>query len=481
MDSVDVLDAVGSNIVVCSRAGDLLRILPRLNEDINEEWLADKSRHAPIDGLKNQRLTVPLLRPSRESALQQCDWEDALIIISNSISNISERPNRLKAIVGPMTDAETMVAIKDFFNSLGSEELYFHVDSSIDPSCIPNNTDFRANYLFNTTIAGLEEGVDFVLLIGTNPRFEAPMVNSRIRKLWKANQINDIASVGPKDLDLLYDYEWLGDSTDSLTAIVDGKSPISKKLQNAKRPIVVLGQQIVKGDQESNAYELAKQISEKYDAEFNVLHANASAVAAMDLGFKPSSRLQIDANDGQNLLWLFGVDDDKLEIPKNYFTIYQGHNGDECVNRVADVVLPGSAYTEKQAIYCNLEGRIQQTLKAISPPVMGREDWKIVRACSELVNRTLPYDNLIQLRERMAQLSPALAKPTSTSLELPIKPVHLDAKVDRQSVKLNTKLTELVDYFQTCSISRSSATMAKCVVSIQKEIEKRRARAAAEK
>lgn len=318
------MDAVGSNIVVCSRAGDLLRILPRLNEDINEEWLADKSRHAPIDGLKNQRLTVPLLRPSRESALQQCDWEDALIIISNSISNIAERPNNLKAIVGPMTDAETMVAIKDLFNSLGSEELYFHVDSSIDPSIIPTNTDFRANYLFNTTIAGLEDGVDFVLLIGTNPRFEAPMLNTRIRKLWKANILSDIVSVGPKDLDLLYDYQWLGDNTSSLYQILDGKSPINEKLKNAKRPIIILGQQILKGDQESNAYDLAQKISQRFNAEFNVLHSNASAVAAMDLGFKPSFQLKINENDGQNLLWLFGVDDDKIEIPKNYFTIYQG-------------------------------------------------------------------------------------------------------------------------------------------------------------
>jgi len=477
IDSIDVLDAVGSNIVVCSRAGDLLRILPRLNEDINEEWLADKSRHAPIDGLKNQRLTVPMLRPSRESSLQAIDWEDALIIISNSISNIAERPKKLKAIVGPMCDAETMVATKDLFNSLGSEELYFHVDSSIDPSIIPTNTDFRSNYLFNTTIAGLEDGVDFILLIGTNPRYEAPMLNTRIRKLWKANILDNIASVGPKDLDLLYDYEWLGDNTNNLAQILDGKSSICKKLENAKRPIVILGQQILKQDQESNAYELAQQICQKYNAEFNVLHSNASTVAAMDLGFKPSTKLQLDENDGPNLLWLFGVDDDKLVIPKNYFTIYQGHNGDEGVNRVADVVLPGSAFTEKQAIYCNLEGRVQQTLKAISPPVMGREDWKIIRACSELVNRTLPYDNLIQLRERMSQLSPALAKPSSTTITPAIKPVNIESiNKNRNSVKIDTKLKELVDYYQTCSISKSSTTMAKCVVSIQKELEKRKSK-----
>lgn len=173
IDSIDVLDAVGSNTVVCSRAGDLMRILPRLNEDVNEEWLADKSRHAPVDGLKNQRLTVPLVRPSRSSALQQCDWEDGLIIVSNAINSIAaQTPNNLAAIVGPMTDAETMAAIKDLFNALGSENLYFHVDSSLDASAIPSgkHLDFRGNYLFNTTIAGIEDDVDFVLLIGANPR-----------------------------------------------------------------------------------------------------------------------------------------------------------------------------------------------------------------------------------------------------------------------------------------------------------------------
>lgn len=174
IDSVDVMDAVGSNVVVCSRSGDLMRILPRLNEDVNEEWLADKSRHAPIDGLKNQRLTVPLVRPSRTSPLQQCDWEDGLIIVSNAIASVAgHNPANLSAIVGPMVDAETMVAIKDLFNSLGSENLFFHVDSSLDSTAIPSGKylDFRSNYLFNTTIAGLEDDVDFVLLVGSNPRY----------------------------------------------------------------------------------------------------------------------------------------------------------------------------------------------------------------------------------------------------------------------------------------------------------------------
>jgi NADH dehydrogenase (ubiquinone) Fe-S protein 1 len=173
MDSVDVMDAVGSNTVVCSRAGDLLRILPRMNEDVNEEWLGDKARHAPIDGLKNQRLTVPLVRPSRSSPLQQCDWEDGLIIVSNAITSVAgHNPSNLTAVIGPMVDAETMVAIKDLFNSLGSENLFFHVDSALDATAIPTgkHLDFRSNYLFNTTIAGLEEDVDFVLLVGSNPR-----------------------------------------------------------------------------------------------------------------------------------------------------------------------------------------------------------------------------------------------------------------------------------------------------------------------
>jgi NADH dehydrogenase (ubiquinone) Fe-S protein 1 len=295
--------------------------------------------------------------------------------------------------------------------------------------------------------------------------------------MWRANLLSNIASIGPKDLDLLYDYDWAGDSTQVLTDLLKGKGELADRLKAAKKPIVILGQQVLKGGESSNAYELTQSVCDKYKAQLNVLHSNASQVAAMDLGFRPSSEFVPADSDDQKLLWLFGVDDTQLTIPNNTFTIYTGHNGDAGVEK-ADVVLPGAAFTEKQAIYANLEGRAQQTLKAITPPVQAREDWKIIRACSELVNRTLPYDNLSSIRQRMFELSPNLAEPSYVRLHPAIDAVR-DGKAATNvgsSVKLNTKLKHLVDYYQTDSISRSSPTMAKCIVTVQKELDKRAAK-----
>jgi NADH dehydrogenase (ubiquinone) Fe-S protein 1 len=320
------MDAVGSNIVICQRSGDLLRIIPRIHEDINEEWLADKSRHAPVDGLKRQRLTTPLLRPSSDSHLQECDWEDALISVAQAINHVE--PNRISAIVGPHTDAETMVAVKDLLNLIGSENVFVHIDSDIDPTSGPksDDLDFRSNYLFNTGIANIEN-CDFVLLVGTNPRLEAPLLNARIRKSWRNNWINNIALIGPKDLDLLYDYEWLGDDVSALKSIADGNNAINKIMSSAKNPIIIVGQQILsQNNQHSNAYDLVKYISQKFGTQLNVLHSNASQVAAFDLGFRPDSQLRLDDNGEPAVIWLFGVDDSRITIPKNCFLIYQVFN-----------------------------------------------------------------------------------------------------------------------------------------------------------
>jgi NADH dehydrogenase (ubiquinone) Fe-S protein 1 len=316
------MDAVGSNIVICQRSGDLLRIIPRIHEEINEEWLADKSRYAPVDGLKRQRLTVPLLRPSSDSHLQECDWEDALIAVSQAITHCN--PSRVVSIVGPHTDAETMVSIKDFLNLIGSENIFVNIDSQLDFSAMPKSKDidFRHNYLFNTGIANTENS-DFVLLVATNPRFEAPLLNARIRKAWRENWLNDIALIGPKQLDLLYNYEWLGDDVNILHAIAAGKHPIVSKIENSKNPMIILGQQVIRGNQLSNAYDLVKYISQKYKIQFNLLHSNASQVAAFDLGLKPASELILDDNGEPAVIWLFGVDDDNLNIPKNCFVIFQ--------------------------------------------------------------------------------------------------------------------------------------------------------------
>lgn len=475
IDSIDVMDAVGSNISVCTRAGDLLRILPRVHEDINEEWLSDKSRFAPVDGLKNQRLTVPLLRPSRGSPLQQCDWEDALLTVGQAINHVT--PHRIEAIVGPFVDAETLVAIRDLLHSIGSENLYVHMDSTLDATCSPasQDLDFRSNYLFHTTIAELEDGgVDLVLLVGTNPRYEAPLLNSRIRKCWRNNLIDDIAVIGEKDLKLLYEYEYLGDSVSTLKQLADEKHAFVEKIRKARRPILILGQQVLKGSQESDVYSVAREASEKLGLEFNILHANASQVAAFDLGFKPSNERVVDNRDEPSLLWLIGVDDPSLKVPDNCLVVYQGHNGDVGASR-ADVILPGAAFTEKQGTFVNMEGRVQQTLAAITPPVMARDDWKIIRASSELANHTLPYDNLIEVRERMRELAPHLVVGFAKQMEKPtLRSPRLESRgTTGKSAPLLPKLKFLQDFWQTDPISRSSPTMAKCVTAVSKEYTRR--------
>lgn len=211
------------------------------------------------------------------------------------------------------------------FFSLDSDGLYAHVDGKFDKSTIPKSADldFRRNYLFNTGIAALEEA-DFVLIVGSNIRYEAPLVNARIRKAWKESALDDIALVGPKNLDLLYDYSWAGDDVNTLTQILSGTHPITAKLKAAKKPVVILGQQILKSNgTESNALDLAKDIAAKYNADFNVLHSSAAQVAAYDLGFRPSSELAVQDNNQPALLWLIGVDDAELKIPKNCFVVYQ--------------------------------------------------------------------------------------------------------------------------------------------------------------
>lgn len=480
-DSIDVFDAVGSNIVVCQRANDLLRILPRPNDDVNEEWLADKSRHAAVDGLKTQRLTAPMIRPSKSEKLVPALWEDTLVKLADSFIQSARNPRGLEAIIGPMVDLETMVSIKDLFNRFDSDNIFIHYDSDIDSSVIPKSSDldFRSNYIFNSKISGLEyDEIDLLLIIGSNPRFEAPMVNARIRKSWRTHQLNRICVIGPKDMDLLYEYQHLGDSVKDIEAILNGKSLISKELEKCKNPAIILGQQILRSNEQStpgSLYQLVRALADKYKAQFNVLTGSASHNAALDLGIKPSSERELSNDSRQpSLTWLFGVDDEKLPLNKNNFIIYQGHNGDIGASG-SDLVLPGTAYTEKQATYVNMEGRVQQTLSAISPTPMVREDWRIVRALSDLVGKPLPYDSLPELRERITDLAPHLARHSfirvePTTIKDPRRKITMENNIQKLPSRLIPKLTNMSDYYQTDAISRNSKTMASCVDAIVKGI-----------
>ncbi|KAJ9584415.1 hypothetical protein L9F63_021235, partial [Diploptera punctata] len=378
-ESVDVLDAIGSNIVVSTRTGEVLRILPRVNEEINEEWLSDKARFA-CDGLKRQRLITPMLK-NQSGELAAVEWEDALIAVAKAIKAAG---SNVAGIAGGLADLEALVSLKDLLNKLGSESLCTEHTFPLDGS----GTDIRSSYLLNTTIAGIEEA-DLVLLVGTNPRFEAPLVNSRIRKSYLHNDL-EVALIGP-EVNLTYEYEHLGDSADILRQLSEGQHPFSKKWATAKHPVLILGSDQLERPDGAAILSLAQKIARVASAKtgdgswkvLNLLHRAASQVAALDLGYKMG--VSDIRNSPPKVLYLLGADEGTItreDLPGDAFIIYQGHHGDAGA-AIADVILPGAAYTEKQASYVNTEGRAQQTLVAVTPPGLAREDWKIIRALSE--------------------------------------------------------------------------------------------------
>ncbi|XP_066262320.1 NADH-ubiquinone oxidoreductase 75 kDa subunit, mitochondrial [Euwallacea similis] len=466
IDSIDVLDAVGSNIVVSSRTGEVMRIMPRVNEEINEEWIADKSRFS-YDGLKRQRLVTPMLRDNN-GELKPVDWEAALLTVAKQIKNAG---SSIGAVAGGLADAEVLVAVKDFLNRLGSEALCTEHTFPMDGS----GTDLRSSYLLNNGIAGAEEA-DFVLLVGTNPRFEAPLLNSRLRKAYVHNEL-DVALIGPK-VDLRYKYTHLGDSPSILQQLIGGQHEISKKLQSAKKPLIIVGSEVLERPDGSAILAAAQKLSASTKPQeedwkvLNILHKVASQVAALDIGYSPGVDKIRELNP--KVLFLLGADDgaiDKSDLSNDTFVIYLGHHGDHGAS-VADAILPGAAYTEKQATYVNTEGRAQQTLAAVTPPGRARDDWKIVRALSEIVGAKVPYDNLNEIRGRLEQVAPHLIRygeAENANFFKQAQELAKSVKTQLDSIPFDVKLKELSDYFMTDSISRASPTMAKCVQAVLKQ------------
>ncbi|XP_028401079.1 NADH-ubiquinone oxidoreductase 75 kDa subunit, mitochondrial-like [Dendronephthya gigantea] len=458
-ESIDVLDAVGSNIVVSTRSGEVMRILPRMNEDINEEWISDKTRFA-YDGLKRQRLTTPMVKDDSGN-LTSCTWEDALLAVAQKLQVV--QGDEMGAVVGGLADAESLVALKDLFNRYDSEALfteeYFPMDGA--------GTDFRSSYIMNTTISGIEEA-DAVVVIGSNPRYEAPLINSRIRKAWLHNDLQ-VAVVGPQ-LDLTYTYEHLGESPRSLEDIINGKHPFSKVLSNAKRPMVIVGSSILQRQDGASIYDLVFSLANKLKASqhvssdwrtLNIMHRMASQVAALDVGYKP----QLDLSSSLKFLYLLGADIGTVNtdrLPKDCFVVYQGHHGDHGAH-MADVILPAAAYTEKVATYVNTEGRAQQTRRAVSPPGLARDDWKIIRALSEICGDPLPYDTLNDMRSRMTEVAPNLTRYGDVEEANYFSLTKELLKGNKPSDKaLIPPILNLEDFYMTDPISRASQTMAKC-------------------
>lgn len=449
VDSVDVLDAVGCNIRIDARGPEVLRILPRLNEDVNEEWLGDKSRFA-LDGLRRRRLDRPWVR--RGGKLVEATWSDAFAAIAEKLRGKSG--DRIGAVAGDLCDAESMLALKDLMGALGSTNLDCRQDGA------HLNATRRDFYCFNSSINGIDDA-DAILLVGTNPRREAPVLNARIRKRWLHASI-PIGLIGG-EADLTYRVQALGNNPTALNADV---------FHDAKKPMIIVGQASLARPDGAAVLAAAWRLAASVGAltpewhGFNVLHTAAARVGALDLGFVPGPHgkaLTQMLNGGVDVLWLLGADEfDTSQIGANTFVVYQGHHGDAGAAR-ADIILPGAAYTEKSGTYVNTEGRVQRGLRAVYPPGDAREDWTILRAFSDVVGHRLPYDTLDALRKRMEQVNPVFGRvgflPRFGAAD------QTGPAGDPAALSDAPFEPAVLNYYQTDPISRASATMAACTSS----------------
>jgi NADH-quinone oxidoreductase subunit G len=451
-ESVDVLDAVGSNIRVDARGPRILRVLPRLNEAVNEEWISDKTRFA-VDGLVHRRLDRPYIR--RGGRLVEAEWREALDLVADRLK--STPGERIAAIAGDLCDAESMYALKALLVGLGATSLDCRQDGTkLDSAC-------RAGYLFNTMIAGIEKA-DICLLIGANPRWEAPIVNARLRKRYLQGGF-EAAAIGPL-LDLTFPVEMLGTGGDTLARL--DEHDFAQRMGGAKAPMLVLGQGALARPDGAQLLAVARRMAEQFGMirdgwnGFNVLHRAASRVAGLDLGFLPEAGGRDVAGiiggcraGDIEVLYLLGADEVELGGEGSAFVIYQGHHGDRGAAR-ADVVLPGAAYTEKDGTYVSTEGRVQLGRRAVFPPGDAREDWAILRALSGGLGKPLPFDSLAELRRQMRAAYPLLGRIDE------VIPAEWDAFGTIGPVDPAPFVYPIDDFYRTDPISRASPTMAEC-------------------
>ncbi|KAI9099507.1 hypothetical protein DFS34DRAFT_617795 [Phlyctochytrium arcticum] len=454
-ESIDVTDAVGSNIRIDSRGLEVMRVVPRLNDDVNEEWISDKTRFA-YDGLKRQRLTTPMIRKGDDFV--PATWNEALTKIGDAMSAV--KGEEMVAIAGQLADAESLVALKDIFNRKGSENL--RLDGSHMDKLDSTVTDIRSNYLLNSSISGIEEA-DALLLVGTNPRHEAPIVNTRIRKAYLNNNL-DVGLVGAAP-DLNYEYDHIGEDVASLEKIASGSHPFAAKLKNAKKPLIIVGSGVFERPDATailgSVASLVKSLGAKDHSQiYNVLQRAAGTTAALDIGFTSAASGTTSPTKGRFIYLLNADNIGAKDIPQDAFVVYQGHHGDNGAY-YADVILPGAAYTEKAATYVNTEGRAQTTRAAVAPVAGAREDWKILRALSEVAGVTLPYDDIHEMRHRMQEVSPSL---THYDVVEPSVFANLGLDILAKSKKSASGVLDLPikDFYMTDPISRASVTMAKC-------------------
>jgi NADH-quinone oxidoreductase subunit G len=458
------MDAIGSNIRVDSRGREVMRILPRVNDAVNEEWISDKTRHV-WDGLKSQRLDRPYVR--RKGKLQAATWEEAFAAVARAVK-ASGMGNRVGAIAGDLAAVEDMYALKALMTALGSGMTDVRPPmSGIDPS-MP-----RSAYLFNPGIAGIEEA-DAILIVGSNPRKEAAVLNARIRKAWRQKG-TPIAVIG-EHADLTYAYDYLGDDLSVLATVAAGEG-FGEKLRAAKKPLVIVGEAAVSHGAAWNkqigrdVIALASRIATMGDVAegwngYAMLHSAAARVGGIDIGFVPHaggvcSADQIKAaGEGKlDVLFLLGADEYDTKAMGKAFVVYVGTHGDAGAHR-ADVILPAAAYTEKSGTYVNTEGRVQIAQRAIFPPGEAKEDWAIFRALSAVLGMALPFNSLRGLRQAMYAEFPHLAQVDE------IVPAGIDgvrALAEREIKTDAAKLrSNIGDFYLTNPIARASAIMAEC-------------------
>ncbi|WP_454849030.1 NADH-quinone oxidoreductase subunit NuoG [Rhizobium binxianense] len=453
-ESIDVMDALGSAIRVDTRGREVMRILPRVNDQINEEWISDKSRFI-WDGLKTQRLDRPYVR--KDGRLQPATWGEAFGAVKAAVS--ATTGDKIGAIAGDLASVEEMYALSELVKSLGSENLDCRQDgTALDPSL------GRASYLFNPTIQGIEEA-DALLIVGANPRFEAAVLNARIRKRWRRGNF-PIGVIGEGG-ELRYDYEYLGAGPDTLTDLVNGNHAFAEVLTKAAKPMILIGQgALARADGAAvlaAAATLAGNVGAVADGwnGFAVLHTAASRVGGLDLGFVPGAR-GVNAAEmlaSMDVLFLLGADELDFTARKAKLAVYIGSHGDNGAHN-ADVILPAAAYTEKSGTWVNTEGRVQMGNRAGFAPGDAREDWAIIRALSDVLGKKLPFDSLGELRSRLYAAFPHFAAIDEIA---PADSAQI-AAVAKKAGKMTKSgfASPVKDFYLTNPIARASAVMAEC-------------------
>ena len=460
-ETIHVMDAVGSNIRVDTYGWEVKRVLPRLNEEINEEWISDKTRYA-CDGLLKQRIDKPFKRENGK--LIECSWDEALNIVGSKIKETDK--NQIGFHAGDMLSMETINSLKEFTKKLSIPNYEFREK----PFYL--NSDNKMNYIFNSSIKGIEES-DCIVLIGTNPRHEATMLNARIRKAFVAKKIPVISFGDPGDL--TYDYTNAGNSTEDIKKLLNKENESSKILLNSKKPIIIIGESALELESAKFILQGIKKflkennfINDNWNA-FNVLLQNASSVGAIDLGFfeKDNSFNFFNKLKNNEFKLLYFIGSDNLEfIKSNEFIIYQGSHGDRMA-QIADVILPSPAYTEQNGLFINLEGRLQKSNKSTYPPGSSKEDWKIFNLILNNLKEDEKFKNFVELRtDTISKIK------NHTDFDLLPKKTIQDLKFETGSFINEPIYVNEIDYYFSNSIARSSKTMSDCRAARSKKLNK---------